>query len=48
MIPELQDVIHLVEGSFEKSCEKFKGHDKSIEDFDDLKSCALEVKEHVK
>ena len=48
LIPEFKRVMHLVEGSFDKSYDKFKGHDKRFEDFDDLKSYALEVKEHVK
>ena len=48
LIPEFKDVMHLVEGSFEKSCEKFKDHEKKFKDFDEMKAYALEVMEHVR
>ena len=36
LIPEFKDVMHLVEGSFEKSCEEFKKHEKKYDSYADF------------
>ena len=33
LIPEFKDVMHLVEGSYDKSCEKFRKHEKKFENY---------------